>query len=132
MLSLTPLIALSLALAPPATGACNAPAVEQLRIYEIFETNKSAFHDRFRDHAMRIMKRHGFEILRMWETSHAGRTEFAYILRWPDEATMKAQWTAFLADEEWVQIKKEWAAVHGRAVGVIEDRTLKRTDYSPC
>ena len=29
--------------------------VHQLRIYEIFESNKSAFHQRFRDHATRIM-----------------------------------------------------------------------------
>jgi hypothetical protein len=134
LLSFTPLIALSLAAGAPATvkSPCPTAGVEQLRIYEIFESNKVAFHDRFRDHGTRIMKRHGFEIVTMWETSLAGRTEFAYILRWPDEATMKAQWAAFLADEEWVRIKQEWAAVHGQAVGEIQDRTLKRTDYSPC
>jgi hypothetical protein len=31
--------------------------IHQLRIYEIFENNKDAFHARFRDHAARIMKR---------------------------------------------------------------------------
>jgi len=34
--------------------------IQQLRIYEIFEHNKEAFQARFRDHAMRIMKRYGF------------------------------------------------------------------------
>ena len=29
--------------------------IQQLRIYEIFEKNKAAFHARFRDHAARIM-----------------------------------------------------------------------------
>lgn len=29
--------------------------LHQLRIYEIFDGNKKLFHDRFRDHAMRIM-----------------------------------------------------------------------------
>ena len=42
--------------------------IQQLRIYEIFENNKAAFHARFRDHAARIMRtRYGFHIVAMWE-----------------------------------------------------------------
>lgn len=134
MPSLVPLISLSLAGAAPGANPalCTPPPVEQLRIYEIFDSNKTAFHARFRDHGLRIMKRHGFDVAAMWETSHNGRTELAYLLRWPDEATLKQRWAAFLADEEWIKIKREWTPVHGRAVGEIQDRTLKRTDYSPC
>ena len=133
MPGLIPLISLSLAAAAPAGPAtCTPPPLEQLRIYEIFDSNKAAFHDRFRDHGTRIMKRHGFDVVAMWETSLNGRTELAYLLRWPDEATMKARWAAFLADEEWIKIKREWTPVHGRAVGEIQDRTLRRTSYSPC
>ena len=50
--------------------------IHQLRIYEIFERNKAAFHARFRDHAARIMARHGFRIIALWETASAGRIEF--------------------------------------------------------
>ncbi|HEX3524813.1 MAG TPA: hypothetical protein VHT52_22335 [Stellaceae bacterium] len=32
--------------------------IHQLRIYEIFEDTKNAFHARFRDHAARIMRRY--------------------------------------------------------------------------
>ena len=59
--------------------------IHQLRIYEIFEANKAAFHARFRDHAARIMERHGFDIVAMWEARTEGRTEFVYLLAWPDE-----------------------------------------------
>ena len=111
---------------------CRTDGVQQLRIYEIFDGNKAAFHARFRDHAARIMKRYGFEVIRMWETRHSGRTEFVYLLQWPSEAVMKDRWTAFLADEEWSRIKRETAAAHGQLVGEIEERTLTRTDYSPC
>ena len=111
---------------------CPTGDVQQLRIYEIFDRNKSAFHDRFRDHAQRIMARYGFDIIAMWETAHGDRTEFAYLLDWPDEATMKQRWAQFMADEEWSRIKKETGAVHGRFVGEIEDRTLVRTAYSGC
>jgi heme-degrading monooxygenase HmoA len=56
--------------------------IHQLRFYEIFEHNKAAFHARFRDHAARIMARHGFQIVAMWESKTAERTEFIYLLSW--------------------------------------------------
>lgn len=116
----------ALAMDPPP-----APAIHQLRIYEIFERNKTAFHERFRDHAMRIMARHGFVILATWETEYNGRTEFAYLLRWPDEATMKNSWAGFLADKEWIEIKRHTSAQYGALVGDIHERVLRPTDYSP-
>lgn len=106
-------------------------AIHQLRIYEIFESNKKAFHDRFRDHAMRIMARYDFKIIAMWEAKKGERTEFVYLLEWPDRETMKDRWAKFMADQEWANIKKETGQKHGPLVGEIEDRTLETTDYSP-
>ena len=122
-----------------AFGACAAALadpsetspIHQLRIYEIFEGNKQAFHDRFRDHAARIMKKYDFNIVAMWEAKYDGRTEFVYLLEWPDEATMKARWDAFMADQEWKDIKRRTGAQYGTLVGDIEDRTLRLTAYSP-
>jgi NIPSNAP len=106
-------------------------SLHQLRIYEIFDGNKKAFHDRFRDHAMRIMARYDFKIVSMWETKKGDRTEFVYLLEWPDKETMRDRWAKFMADQEWSDIKKETSRIHGRLVGEIEDRTLELTDYSP-
>jgi heme-degrading monooxygenase HmoA len=103
--------------------------IHQLRIYEIFETNKDAFHTRFRDHAARIMKRYGFDIVAMWEAKRPERTEFVYLLRWPDEETKTRSWAAFMADQEWDDIKKA-TRDRGALVGEIQDRTLLPTDYS--
>ena len=105
--------------------------IHQLRIYEIFEHNKAAFHDRFRDHAARIMRTYGFDIVAMWETKTTQRTEFVYLLAWQDEATMHSSWSQFMADEEWKEIKRVTSAQHGDLVGEIEDRVLMLTDYSP-
>ena len=105
--------------------------VHQLRIYEIFERNKAAFHERFRDHAMRIMRRYGFDVVDAWEGRTDGRTEFVYVLAWPDAATKETAWRAFLADEEWQEIKRVTAARHGDLVGQIEDRALERVPYAP-
>ena len=105
--------------------------IHQLRSYEIFEHNKAAFHERFRDHAMRIMRTYGFDILAMWEAQTDERTEFVYLLTWPDEPTMREAWGKFLADEEWKEIKRVTSAQHGDLVGEIEDRMLVPTSYSP-
>lgn len=114
-----------------ATADQRQPVIHQLRIYEIFEGNKQAFHDRFRDHARRIMAKYDFNIVAMWESKTGDRTEFVYLLEWPDKATMTDRWARFMADREWSDIKKKTGAVHGRFVGDIQDRTLELTDYSP-
>jgi hypothetical protein len=105
--------------------------IHQLRIYEIFDNNKKAFHDRFRDHAMRIMAKYDFKIVATWESKKDNRTEFVYLLEWPDKETMTDRWKKFLQDQEWIKIKKETGEVNGPLVGEIQDRTLYLTDYSP-
>jgi hypothetical protein len=105
--------------------------IHQLRIYEIFDGNKQAFHARFRVHAARIMARYGFKIVAIWESKKGSRTEFVYILEWPDKETMQNRWAKFMADKEWSDIKNETGGKYGPLVGEIEDRTLELTDYSP-
>lgn len=104
--------------------------IHQLRIYEIFEGNKQAFHERFRDHAARIMAKYDFKIVAMWESKTNERTEFVYLLEWPDVETMKERWSRFMADREWAEVKKKTAAAHGQLVGTIEERVLRLTSYS--
>jgi hypothetical protein len=105
--------------------------IYQLRIYEIFDSNKRAFHDRFRDHAMRIMAKYDFKIVATWESKKDNRTEFVYLLEWPNKETMADRWKKFLQDQEWIKIKKETGELNGPLVGEIQDRTLYLTDYSP-
>ncbi len=126
----TLLCLLTLLLTVPLASVAATP-VHQLRIYEIFDNNKQAFHDRFRDHAMRIMAKYDFNIVAQWEAKNGERTEFVYLLEWPDEQTMKDRWAKFMADQEWSDIKKATAAKHGKLVGEIQDRTLRLTAYSP-
>jgi NIPSNAP len=109
----------------------NAQRIHQLRIYEINRENRDNFHERFRDHAVRIMKRHDFEIVDMWESDTGAKLRFIYILAWPDRATMDVRWKAFLADQEWIDIKKRTAAEHGQLVRDAQGQPLERLSYSP-
>lgn len=118
--------------AAQAEVVATAPApLHQLRIYRVHPGNERAFHERFRDHALRIMDRHGFEVVATWQAQAEGRTEFVYLLQWPDETAMKRAWAGFMADAEWSAIKQRTGAEYGRFVDAIEDRSLQLTDYSP-
>jgi len=77
------------------------------------------------------MRTYGFDIVAMWESKRPDRTEFVYLLAWPDEATKTSAWARFMADEEWKEIKRVTGAQHGDLVGQIEDRVLRPVDYSP-
>jgi NIPSNAP len=113
------------------SAAASPTVIHQLRLYEIFEGNKAAFHARFRDHAMRIMRRYEFKIVAIWETRNEDKTKFAYLLEWADEKTMVERWNRFMADQEWSEIKRVTAAKHGKLVGTIESHVFRPTAYSP-
>ena len=122
-----------MASATPGTFACqaNGTRLHQLRIYEVNRANREPFHQRFQDHALRIMKKYGFEVLDMWESDAGDKLQFIYLLAWPDSKTMEQSWKAFLADQEWQDIKKRSAAEHGELVKTAEGHPLVRVSYSP-
>ena len=106
--------------------------IHQLRVYGLYEGTKDAFHNRFRDHAWRIMKSYGFVILAFWDTETEDGPAFMYLLQWPNEETLHDAWDQFMADEEWKQIKRDTAAAHGPMVrDILGDHILVPTRYSP-
>ena len=105
--------------------------IHQLRIYELNPANRDNFHRRFQDHALPIMRRHGFDIVDIWESDTVSKLQFVYVLAWPDEETMESRWKSFLADPEWIEIKRRSAAEHGELVRVADGQPLVRVSYSP-
>ena len=91
--------------------------IHQLRIYELTDRGRIEFRDRFRDHAARIMRRHGFIIVGAWQREDGDNAEFMYMLEWSDEDVMKTGWDNFLADEEWLGIRSS-----AKLVGGIQDQ----------
>ena len=117
----------------PIAPAETSGPIHQLRVYEMVERHEPAFQARFRDHALRIMRRHGFDVIATWATDSDGRREFAYLLQWPDRAAMRRGWDAFLADEEWIRIKQESRrTLDGPIMGeILQDKVLVPTAWSP-
>ncbi|MBS1731310.1 MAG: NIPSNAP family protein [Bacteroidetes bacterium] len=108
-----------------------AEPIYQLRIYEIPKENRDVFHARFKDHAYRIMKKYGFQIIAIWESNYNNKLEFVYLLEWPNQDSMTIAWNKFMTDQEWKDIKALTSKEYGTFVNNIEDRTLKLINYSP-
>ena len=106
-------------------------SVFQLRIYEVSPDRRAQFHERFEKHALRIMRRYGFTPVALWESTSVSNFEFIYILQWPDIETMERQWKLFLADPEWIEIKRKMAAEIGEPVQRVTSRVLDNVGYSP-
>lgn len=122
-----------LATAADTTFVCadNGREIQQLRIYELNRSNRDAFHQRFQDHALRIMKKYDFRVLDIWESDTGEKLQFIYLLWWPDRETMDNSWKEFLADPEWIEIKKRSAAQFGELVRDAKGQSLERLTYSP-
>ena len=131
LLALPSVAQASIQAADRASKSTISTPIHQLRIYELNPTKSRIFHARFRDHAWRIMKRHGFKVLAMWETASAKGPEFAYLLEWEDEEAMRTAWAAFMSDREWSDIKATTRARDGSIMGGIEDRVMRAVSYSP-
>lgn len=105
--------------------------INQLRIYQVPKGNRGPFLDRFRDHAARIMtKRYGFRIQAMWTSETDDALHFVYLLAWADEAELAERWSAFMADEEWRDIKARTGADFGDFVLGIDEMILEPVAFS--
>lgn len=105
--------------------------VYQLRIYEVAADKRDIFHSRFKNHALRIMKRYNFSVIALWESASDNCVEFIYMLKWESKAIMDQQWKLFLADNEWIEIKKMTAESTGEPVLKVTSRILNKVEYSP-
>ena len=113
-----------------AAALCQRP-VYQLRIYKLHAGNEQHFHERFSEQCMPIMRRYGFDIVFTSESGETGHKDFVYLLRWKDRDTQNSAWKRFLADPEWVEIKRATAAKWGDLVDEVQDRSLDLLPYTP-
>lgn len=87
----------------------------------------------FREHSLPLFKKHGIEAVGYWvpQDAPASRNTFIYMLIFPDRETAKAKWDAFHRDAEWLKVRAEFEAKHGKIVDKVESQFLTPVDFSP-
>jgi hypothetical protein len=103
--------------------------VFELRTYTTNEGKLDALQARFRDHTMRIFKKHGITSVGYWVPKDRPNT-LIYIVSHPSQEAAKQNWDAFRADPEWQKVAKESEA-NGKIVAKVESVYMDATDYSP-
>jgi hypothetical protein len=122
---------------PPAPTTCGprpgaANIAENARCFELRTyrvTGKAGdinlLHARFRQHSMRILRKHGMDIMGFWQQADRPDT-LMYLVAYKDAATREAAWAAFQSDPEWAKVAK--------AMDVsltVESTYMVATDYAP-
>lgn len=83
--------------------------VYELRTYTTNEGKLPNLNARFRDHTIRLFKKHGMESVGYWiPTDEAlSKNTLIYILKHEDRDSAKASWKAFGQDPEWRKVARE-------------------------
>ncbi|HEX7450352.1 MAG TPA: NIPSNAP family protein [Pirellulales bacterium] len=114
-----------------------ADRVFELRTYAVTPGNLDALNARFRDHTMKLFKRHGMTNVGYWtllsDQKGADRT-LIYLLAHGSQQAAEKSFAAFRADPDWIAARK---ASEEKAGGSLTEKDgvrslfLKPTDYSP-
>ena len=110
----------------------DAKKVFELRTYTAPEGKLGDLDKRFRDHTMRIFKKHGMENVGYWHPQDPpdSANTLIYIISHKSRDAAKASWAAFQADPEWQKVSAE-SQVNGRIVSKVVSVFMDATDYSP-
>ncbi|MBX3706117.1 MAG: NIPSNAP family protein [Pseudomonadales bacterium] len=103
--------------------------IYELRTYYAAPGQTERIHRRFADHTRRLFTKHGIGMVGFWIPTDNPDC-LVYMLKFDDEAHMKAAWAAFAADPEWKEAKAA-SEVEGRLVRDFTSQVLRATDYSP-
>lgn len=138
ILSLGSIVASAQNAPAPPTVAPSPSLVKDSRCFEI-RTYTAApgkleeLHARFRNHTIKLFKKHGMEIVGFWgptDKEKGSENTLVYVLAFPSREARDKAFRDFGADPEWQQARKE-SEKNGRLTEKVESVILMATDYSP-
>ena len=106
--------------------------VFELRTYTTNPGRLDALHARFRDHTMRIFRKHGISNVGYWspQDSPLADNTLVYVISHPSREAAANNWKAFGSDPEWRTVAEE-SQRDGRIVANVDSVFMDATDYSP-
>jgi hypothetical protein len=116
---------------PAAKTEAGKPRYYEMRTYTANAGKMEALHQRFRDHANRLLAKHGMEVVGHWtvESGEGAGTTMVFILAYPSKEAREKAWEAFKADPEWQKVKAD-SEKDGALVGKVVQTFMVPTDYS--
>jgi hypothetical protein len=115
---------------------CCALAMAENRVYEMrtytcFEGKLEDLKKRFRDHTIRIFKKHGMESVGYWvpQDPEKSKTTLIYIITHASREQATKNWNDFRNDPEWKKVSTDSEA-NGKIVQKVDSVFMDPTDFS--
>ena len=120
---------------PAHTAVAQAPGanrVFEIRTYTAPDGKLEELHKRFRDHTLRIFRKHDMTSIAYFRPQDAPLKDntLIYILAHPSREAAKKNWAEFQADPEWKKVSAD-SQVNGPIVSKVESIFADAADYSP-
>jgi len=119
---------------PPKFSKAKKGWVYELRTYTTHKGRLPALQKRFRDHTMKLFKKHGIHNVLYTTPLDDQRKDntLIYLIAHKSRKSARKSWKAFGADPEWKRVRKESVADGPILIkGGVKRMFLKPTDYSP-
>ena len=105
----------------------------ELRTYYAAPGKLEELHARFRNHTMKLFKKHGMEVVGFWgptDKERGSENTLIYVLAFPSREARNSAWRAFGADPEWRAAAAE-SEKNGKLTDKVESVIMMATDYAP-
>ena len=105
----------------------------ELRTYIAAPGKLEELHARFRNHTMKIFKKHGMEVVGFWgptDKEKGSENTLVYVLAFPSREARDKAWKEFQADPEWQKARAD-SEKNGRLTEKVDSVILMATDYAP-
>jgi NIPSNAP len=119
-------------LAPSASLAKDSKCYE-IRTYYAAPGKLEDLHARFRNHTMKLFKKHGMGVVGFWgptDKEKGSENTLVYVMVFPSREARNQAWRDFAADPEWQKVRAE-SEKNGKLTDKVESVILGATDYSP-
>jgi hypothetical protein len=124
--------------APPQLTIAPSPSLAkdsrcfEIRTYYAAPGKLEDLHARFRNHTVKLFKKHGMQIVGFWgptDKEKGSENTLIYILAYPSREAREAAWKAFSVDPEWQAARKK-SEENGKLVDKVDWVIMMATDYS--
>lgn len=104
--------------------------IYELRIYNCLPGRLPALLNRFEEHTLKLWERHGIEQVGFWTTLiGTSNNDLTYLIRWKSMADREQRWSAFAADPDWQEARRQSEA-DGQITANITSQFLAPTRFS--
>jgi uncharacterized protein (DUF1330 family) len=105
----------------------------EIRTYTAAPGKLEELHARFRNHTLKIFKKHGMKVVGFWgptDKEKGSENTLVYVLAFPSREALDKAWKEFREDPEWLKARDD-SEKNGKLTVKVESVILMATDYSP-